>query len=149
MSVGAIEPQFYAEFLDGLGLAGDPDLAKQMDQARWPEFTERVAAIFKTKTRDEWTQIFQDRDACVFPVLDAAEAPTHPLNAPRHTHVAGPNDVMQPAPGPRFSRTSVTDVGDAPDVGADTRAVLADAGYSDAEIDKLCEAGAVAWPAAE
>jgi alpha-methylacyl-CoA racemase len=149
MSVGAIEPQFYAEFLDGLGLAGDPDLAKQMDQARWPEFTERIAAIFKTNTRDEWTKTFQDRDACTYPVLGLREAPTHPFNAPRHTHVAGPNEIMQPAPGPRFSRTSVTDVGDAPDAGADTRAVLADAGYSDADIEKLGEAGAVAWPSSE
>jgi alpha-methylacyl-CoA racemase len=149
MSVGAIEPQFYAELLDGLGLAGDPDLSKQMDQARWDEFTERVAGIFKTKTRDEWTEIFAGRDACTYPVLEPKEAPTHPFNAPRATHVAGSNEIMQPAPGPRFSRTSVTSVGDAPEVGGDTRAVLADAGYSEAEIDKLGEAGAVAWASSE
>ena len=148
MSVGAIEPQFYAEFLDGLGLAGDEDLHKQMDQSLWPSNKDKVAAAFKTKTRDEWSDIFTERDACVFPVLGLAEARTHPFNAQRSTHVRGANDILQPAPAPRFSRTSVTSVEDAPEPGADTRAVLADAGYSDADIDKLGETGAVAWPAA-
>jgi alpha-methylacyl-CoA racemase len=146
MSVGAIEPQFYAEFLDGLDLAGDPDLQKQMDQSLWPSNKEKVAAAFKTKTRDEWCDVFVGRDACVFPVLGLAEARTHPFNAERSTHVRGGNDILQPAPAPRFSRTSVTSVQDAPEPGADTRDVLRDAGYSDADIDKLGEAGAVAWP---
>jgi alpha-methylacyl-CoA racemase len=146
MSVGAIEPQFYAAFLDGLGLSGDEDLQKQMDQSLWPKNKETVAAAFKTKTRDEWSDIFVGRDACVFPVLGLAEARTHPFNADRATHVKGPNDILQPAPAPRFSRTSVTSIDDAPEVGGDTRAVLADAGYSDADIDKLIEAGAVAQP---
>lgn len=145
MSVGAIEPQFYAEFLDGLGLAGDPDLAKQMDQSRWPEFKERIAAIFKTKTRDEWTEIFKGRDACVFPVLDLKEAPTHPFNAERSTHVSVA-DIHQPAPAPRFSRSPGEIAQPAPEVGAATREVLAEAGYSETEIDKLGEAGAVDWP---
>ena len=149
MSVGAIEPQFYAEFMDGLGLASDDELARnQMDQSRWPEFKKRVAEIFMTKTRDEWSEIFVGRDACVFPVLDLTEARTHPFNAERSTHVTGPNDILQPAPAPRFSRTSVTSVNEAPAVGADTRSVLLDAGYSEAEIDKLGEADAVAWPPA-
>jgi len=149
MSVGAIEPQFYAEFLEGLSLAGDEDMQKQMDQSLWPSNKEKVAAAFKTKTRDEWSDIFSGRDACVFPVLGLAEARTHPFNAQRSTHIRGAtNDILQPAPAPRFSRTSVTSVEDAPEPGADTRSVLADAGYSDADIDKLGEAGAVAWPAA-
>jgi alpha-methylacyl-CoA racemase len=148
MSVGAIEPQFYAQFLDGLGLADDAELQKQMDQSLWPSNKDKVAAAFKTKTRDEWTEIFVGRDACVFPVLDLVEARTHPFNAQRSTHVRGANDILQPAPAPRFSRTSVTSVPDAPEPGADTRAVLKDAGYSDADIDKLADAGAVAWPQA-
>jgi alpha-methylacyl-CoA racemase len=146
MSVGAIEPQFYAEFLDGLGLSADPELQKQMDQSLWPSNKDKVAAAFRTKTRDEWTDVFAGRDACVFPVLGLAEARTHPFNAQRSTHVRGANDILQPAPAPRFSRTSVTSVAGAPEPGADTRAVLNDAGYSDADIDKLGEAGAVAWP---
>ncbi len=63
MSVGAIEPQFYAEFLDGIGMNDDPDFAKQHDQSKWPELQRRVADIFKTKTREEWTNIFKGRDA--------------------------------------------------------------------------------------
>jgi len=149
MSVGAIEPQFYSEFMNGLGVADDDEMrSNQMDQSRWPEFKERVTTLFKSKTRDEWTEVFVGRDACVFPVLDLSEARTHAFNAERSTHVMGPNDILQPAPAPRFSRTSVEVVGLAPEVGADTRAVLEHAGYSEAEIDKLVEAGAVALPLA-
>lgn len=146
MSVGAIEPQFYAEFLDGLGLSDDGDLKNQMDQSRWPEFKARIASVFKTKTRDEWSDIFVGRDACVFPVLGLDEARTHPFNTSRATHVTGPNEIIQPAPAPRFSRTTPDPVHEAPEVGADTKNVLADAGYSPAEIEKLLEAGAIAWP---
>jgi len=81
-------------------------------------------------------------------VLRPARARTHPFNAERSTHVRGPNDILQPAPAPRFSRTAVTSVRDAPEPGGDTRDVLKDAGYSDADIEKLGEAGAVAWPPA-
>jgi alpha-methylacyl-CoA racemase len=145
MSVGAIEPQFYAEFLNGLGLSDDADLENQMDQSRWPEFKERIASVFKTKTRDEWNDVFVGRDACVFPVLGLEEARTHPFNAARATHVTGPNEIIQPAPAPRFSRTTPDPVREAPAVGADTKDVLAGAGYSPAEVEKLHEAGAIAW----
>lgn len=149
MSVGAIEPQFYAELLDGLGLATDSDLSNQMDQSRWPEFKERIAAVFRTKTRDEWTGIFKDRDACTYPVLGLKEAPEHPFNAARSTHTKGPNDIAQPAPAPRFSRTDNREVGEAPEVGSHTQEVLTEAGYSEDEISKLGEVGAVAWPQAQ
>jgi alpha-methylacyl-CoA racemase len=143
MSVGAIEPQFYAEFVDGLGVKDDPDFAAQHDRSRWPALKERVAQIFKTKTRDEWTAIFTDRDACTYPVLSAKEAPSHPFNAERRTHVTGGHDIVQPAPAPRLSRTPGEVTVPAPEPGADTREVLREAGYSDDEIDKLAADEAV------
>jgi alpha-methylacyl-CoA racemase len=146
MSVGAIEPQFYAEFLDGLGVAGDPDLTNQHDQSRWPEFKQRVAGIFRTKTRDEWTAIFKDRDACVYPVLTLFEAASHPFNAERATHVTGGFGVVQPAPAPRFSRT-VAEIPEEPPVpGSHTREVLREVGYTDGEIEKLAADEAITLP---
>jgi alpha-methylacyl-CoA racemase len=146
MSVGAIEPQFYAEFLDGLGAAGDADLVNQHDQSRWPEFKERVAGIFKTKTRDEWTEIFKDRDACVYPVLTLFEAASHPFNAERATHVTGGFGVVQPAPAPRFSRTAGEIPGEPPMPGHHTREVLREVGYTDEEIEKLAADEAITLP---
>jgi alpha-methylacyl-CoA racemase len=144
MSVGAIEPQFYAEFLDGLGVAGDPQFAKQHDQSQWPELKTRVATLFKTKTRDEWTAIFEHRDACVFPVLSPKEAPAHPYNAERKTHVVGGFDVVQPAPAPRLLRTPGEVGAPSPEPGGHTREVLRESGYSDDEIDKLAADEAIA-----
>ena len=137
MSVGAIEPQFYAEWLDGLGMSSDEQFLKQHDSSQWPELKKRTAELFKTKTRDEWDAIFTPRDACTYPVLSPKEAATHPYNAERNTHVKGEFDVMQPAPAPRFSRTPGAVTTAAPDQGAHTRDVLKTAGYSDDEIDKL------------
>src|SRR5687768_16490937 len=137
MSVGAIELQFYAEFLDGLGVPTDEQFAKQHDQSQWPELKQRTADIFRSKTREEWTDIFKDRDACVYPVLSPKEAPTHPFNAERNTHVEGGFGVLQPAAAPRFSRTPGAVTEPSPEIGADTRGVLREAGYTDDDIDKL------------
>ncbi len=103
LAVGAIEPQFYAELLAGLGLDGE-ELPSQMDRAHWPEMKERFARVFATRTRDEWEKVFAGTDACVAPVLGLSEAPEHPHNVHRgtFTEIAG---VVQPAPAPRFSRT--------------------------------------------
>ncbi len=103
MGVGAIEPQFYGELLAVLGLEGE-DLPAQMDRDAWPEMKARVAAVFATRTRDEWAAAFEATDACVAPVLSMEEAPGHPHNRARgtFTEVAG---VVQPAPAPRFDRT--------------------------------------------
>jgi alpha-methylacyl-CoA racemase len=147
MSTGAIEPQFYAEFVEGLGVAEDEGFKRQHDQSQWPKLKERVAAIFKTKTRDEWTEIFANRDACTYPVLSPQEAPSHPFNAERQTHVTGGHGVVQPAPAPRLSRTPGEVTDPAPEVGTHTREVLAEAGYSDDEIDKLVADDAIAIPA--
>lgn len=103
MAVGAIEPQFYAEFLRLLGLDKE-DLPHQHDRSGWPKLRERFAAVFRTKTRDEWTEIFVPSDACVAPVLSLREAPDHPHLAARGTFTVR-DGVRQPAPAPRFSAT--------------------------------------------
>jgi alpha-methylacyl-CoA racemase len=103
LAVGALEPRFYAELLVRVGLAAD-DLPPQLDRAGWPLLRERLAAVFLTRTRDEWCALLEGTDACVAPVLSLLEAPIHPHNRARATfvEVAG---RPQPAPAPRFSRT--------------------------------------------
>jgi alpha-methylacyl-CoA racemase len=143
LSVGAIEPQFYALFLESLGLADDPDMKAQMDRTQWPKLKEKVAARIKSKTRDEWAGIFEGTDACVAPVLTMSEAASHPHNVQRRTFVEV-DGVVQPAPAPRFSR-SATAVPQAPrHPGEDSREVLQELGFSANEIDELVRLGAVA-----
>lgn len=103
MAVGALEPAFYGELLTGLGLA-DADLPHQYDPSGWDELRRRLTERFAERTRDEWTAIFADRDACVVPVLAPADAYRHPHNAARGTFVEVDGEV-QPAPAPRFDRT--------------------------------------------
>jgi alpha-methylacyl-CoA racemase len=102
VAVGAIESKFYAQLLEGLGLAS-ADLPSQMDRTHWPAMKQRFASVFATKTREEWTDIFDDLDACVTPVLAPREAAAHPYNIERDVFVSEP--ALQPAPAPRFSRT--------------------------------------------
>ncbi|AJE80780.1 fatty acid-CoA racemase [Streptomyces albus] len=123
MAVGALEPQFYAEFAELLGL-GEVAAARE-DFGRWEELREAVAARFRTRTRAEWTEVFQDSDACVAPVLSMREAPEHPHLAARGTFVEHAG-LTQPAPAPRFSATP-TRVRTAPALpGADTEEVARD-----------------------
>jgi alpha-methylacyl-CoA racemase len=126
VAVGALEPQFYAELLRGLGLDG-ADLPAQMDRSGWPTLRARFAAEFARKPRDEWAAVFADMDACVTPVLSFAEVPYHPHIRARGT-VIDVNGAPQAAPAPRFSRTPAGDPGAPPVPGADTDAVLADWG---------------------
>jgi alpha-methylacyl-CoA racemase len=136
MAVGALEPQFYAEFVRLLE-AGD-DLPHQHDAARWPELRARFAERFRTRTMAEWTEVFEGTDACVAPVVSLAEAHRHPHLVARGTFVSD-NGVVQPAPAPRFSRTPAT-LGDPPAVpGQHTRSALADWGIDD--VDALVERG--------
>jgi alpha-methylacyl-CoA racemase len=142
MAVGAIEPQFYAELLDGLGLA-DADLPDQHDREGWPVLRARFAEVLAQRTRGEWEAVFDGRDACVAPVLTYAEAAEHPHLRARGTYVA-PGGVVQPAPAPRFSRTPAA-IGRAPaPAGFDTDAVLRDAGFTAEEVAALRAAGTVA-----
>ena len=103
VSVGALEPQFYAELLDGLGL--DPaQLPDQHDRAGWPELRRRFSEVFASRDRAHWEEVFADRDACVAPVLSPTEAVDHPHNRARGTFVEI-DGLTQPAPAPRLSRT--------------------------------------------
>ena len=103
VSLGALEPQFYAELLARTGL-DDAGLSAQMDKAGWPKIRERLTELFKTKTRDEWCEILEHSDACFAPVLPMGEAAEHPHLKQRGT-IVEEYGVQQPAPAPRFSRT--------------------------------------------
>ncbi len=142
ISLGSIEPQFYAELLRLTGLSDDAEFAGQMDKAKWPALKERLAGIFRTKTRDEWCAIMEHTDVCFAPVLTMGEAARHPHNVSRSTfvEVAG---VQQPAPAPRFSRSTTSIARPPAHPGQHTRDVLADFGFDVADIDKLVETGAV------
>ncbi len=122
LSVGAIEPQFYALLRQIAGLV-DPTFDAQRDQGAWPDLHAKAAAIFATKTRDEWTTLLEGTDACVAPVLSLAEAPLHRHLQARGTFVEV-DGVSQPAPAPRFSRTPSAIQPSA--VGRDVTAILAD-----------------------
>ena len=139
--VGAIEPQFYAELLKVLGL-DSADLPAQNDRAHWAATKERFAAIFRTRTRDEWAEAFAGTDACGAPVLSPWEAHTYPHNAERGTFVEV-EGVVQPGPVPRFSRTPAA-VTRAPTVaGAEASEALASWGIDDDRLASLRAAGAV------
>ena len=141
MSVGAIERKFYAELMAGLGL--DPtDFPDQMDRSGWADMKRVFAERFATKTRDEWTAIFEGVDACTLPVLSPFEAPDHPHNVARGTfvEVAG---VVQPGPAPRFSATP-SEISKPPsNAGADTDEALASWGVPADRIAELRAVGAV------
>jgi len=141
VSLGSIEPQFFAELLRRVGLEPD-DVGAQMDRAGWPAMRERFTALFRTKTRDEWVALLEGTDVCFAPVLPMSEAVAHPHVTARGTIVQ--HDGMdQPRPAPRFSRTDAEIQGAAPYPGRDTDAVLADFGFSAAEIASLAAARVV------
>jgi len=145
ISVAAIEQKFYAEFLRGLGYS-EIDIttfsAQQMDQAQWPALKEKFQDIFLTKTRDEWIKIFSSRDTCVAPVLSSEEARVHPHNIARKTFIED-DEVWQPRPAPRFSRSDNSTVQAPVKLGADTDTVMQQLGYTPAQIETLKKSGAV------
>ena len=141
ISIGSIEPQFYAELIEKTGLAAE-DLPAQMDQSQWSKLKERLAAIFKSKSRDEWCEIMEGSDVCFAPVLSMGEAPEHPHNVHRKSFLDD-GGVVQAAPAPRFSRTAPEVARPAPHLGQDSAEVLADHGFSAEEIHDLEQSGAV------
>jgi alpha-methylacyl-CoA racemase len=142
LSVGAIEPKFYAGLVAGLGLAAELPPAAQHDQTRWPQARELIAATIAGRTREEWVAVFADRDACVAPVLGPGEVLSHPHLAARGVF-AEVDGLVHPEPAPRFSGTPARRQTGAPLVGEHTEAVLADYGVSDADIAILRKSGAV------
>jgi alpha-methylacyl-CoA racemase len=137
VAVGALEPQFYAALLDGLGLTGRLP-GSQHSVEHWPEHRRLIGEVLATRSRDEWAAHFADSDACLTPVLGLTEAAAHPHNSARGTFVDG-----RPGPAPRFSRTpgAIRGPGRAP--GADTREALRAWGFPDDEVDALVSSGAV------
>jgi alpha-methylacyl-CoA racemase len=142
MAVGGIEAQFYAELIRGLGLEGDSSFPAQMSRDQWQAMKARFAEIFKSKTRDEWSAIFDGTDACVVPVLSPWEAHLHPHNVARSTFVEV-NGTVQPAPAPRFSRTPSAISKPPSPPGADTISALVEWGVAEDAVTKLRESGAL------
>ncbi len=140
VSIGSIEPQFYAQLLQLTGLASDAEFANQQDRTMWPKLKQRLTEVFATKTQAEWCKIMEGTDVCFAPVLTMSEAAKHPHNVARKTfiEIAG---TTQPAPAPRFSRT-VASLPTAPvGAGANTREVLQSWGIQN--VDELITRGVV------
>lgn len=139
VSIGSIEPQFYRLLVELAGVDAR-EFAPQYDPTRWPELKKRLAEAFKRRSRDEWCRIMEGTDVCFAPVLSMDEAPRHPHNQARGSfiEVAG---VVQPAPAPRFSRSSPGTPRAPRPVGGDTDDVLRAAGYSEAELRELRNRG--------
>ena len=142
ISIGSIEPQFYALLLEKTGI-NDPAFAAQMDRGAWNDLRDKLAHVIAQKTQAEWCEIMDATDVCFAPVLDLDAAPKHPHNVARQTFVEL-GGVVQPAPAPRFSATPGEIQGPPPAIGAHDREALSDWGFSTAAIDELKAAGALA-----
>ena len=140
ISLGSLEPQFFAEMTEKTGI--DADGISQNDRATWPEMRDRLAAAVKTKTRDEWCEILDGSDVCFAPVLSLAEAPEHPHNIARGTFVEV-GGAIQPGPAPRFSRTPAEIARPSPNPGQHTAEALSDWGFDLDEVAHLRASGAV------
>jgi alpha-methylacyl-CoA racemase len=144
VSLAAYEPKFYANLLECIAPLGfdDLDASAQMDMSQWPALKERLALLFRTRSRDDWVAFFRGHEICFAPILPMSEARTHPHNVARSTFI-DVGGVSQHAPAPRFSRTPGAVQGVAVAPGTHTDDALADAGFSDKDIAKLRKSGAV------
>lgn len=141
VAVGPLEPEFYGELLDRLGLS-DAELPPQFDSETWPHIRSVLARVFSSRTRDEWEEVFAGSDACVAPVLGLGEAPDHPHNRARGTFVSV-GGMVQPGPAPRFGAHPRNVPAAPPEPGSHTAEILAELGYDRATIDRLAEEGIV------
>ncbi len=141
ISIGSIEPQFYALLLEKASLT-DPEFQSQMDRAKWPSLKAKIAHVIKTKTRVEWDALMEGTDVCYAPVLSLAEAPNHPHNKARGTFVEV-DGVVQPGPAPRFSRTKVEVQGPPPTAGQHSEQILGAFGFDTNDIAALKSSGAI------
>ena len=141
VSIGSIEPQFYALLLEKASLS-DPEFQSQMDRSKWPSLKEKIARVMKTKTRGEWDKLMEGTDVCYAPVLSLSEAPNHPHNKARGSFVEI-EGVVQPGPAPKFSRTKVEVQGPAPTSGQHNDQILSEFGFSGADIAALKSSGAI------
>ena len=140
ISLGSIEPQFYAALLEKLG-EDAKRFENQFDAENWPAMKEKMAEIFKRKTRDEWDAVFEGSNACYAPVLSMAEVRHHPHHQARGTFIDD-GEIWQPAPAPRFSRTPGTVRRSTADIGEHTEEVLREFGFSEERISAGLESGA-------
>jgi len=142
VSIGSIEPKFYALLIEKADLSDDTDFEAQLDKTQWPALSKKLTAIFKTKTRDKWCELMEGTDVCFAPVLSLSEAPHHPHNVARNTflEVGG---TVQPAPAPRFSVTKAETPRRSPQVGDDTDSILEAIGRNRAQIEALKSRGVV------
>src|SRR5262249_16090358 len=141
ITVGALEPQFYALLLRKLGLAGDGDFSDGYDSSRWPELKERFAALFATRSRSEWCELLEGTDACFAPVLTPEEAAHHPHDVARGIYTDH-DGMLQANPPPGFPGEA-TIPGPIPTRGQHGEEILREAGYSASEIGALRAAGAI------
>jgi len=136
VAVGAIEPAFYQQFCERLGVADDPQFRSQMDRDLWPALKQRVAVIFRTRTRDEWVEIFAGSDACFSPVLSLDEARAHDHNRHRDL-IVEVDGIAQPSPAPRFSESAAAKPA-MPEGSLETNLrLLNELGYSAREVEQL------------
>ena len=141
ISLGSIEPQFYALLKQIAGLS-EADFGNQHDRSQWPAMKEKLAAVTLQKSQAEWCELMEGTDVCFAPVLNFVDAAAHPANVARDTYVEV-GGVTQPAPAPRFSRTPSAVAHATHDAGEDTNDVLTAMGLAQDEIDKLREAGSI------
>ena len=134
VSIGSLEPQFYQLLIEKLNLGDEFKNQMQLDQ--WDNMKSKLADIFKTKTRDEWDEIFEGSDVCYSPVLSIEEAANHKHMKARDNFV-NINDVRQPSPAPRFSATPSDKPSPAPEVGQDNKSIMLDIGFSEEQIKEL------------
>ena len=141
ITIGALEPKFWACLLGLLGLEAD-QIGDRDDPATWPDMRARFTALFLSQPRAHWVELLEGSDACFAPVLSPSEAATHPHNIARGTFA--PDGPVQPMPAPRFGGTVLPLPSTPPAPGANSRAVLQDAGLDAAEIEQLFAQGTVA-----
>lgn len=142
VSIGSIEPQFYALLIE-LAQLDEATFADQNNPALWPELKAKLTEVFKAKTRDEWCAIMEGTDVCFAPVLSFKEAPSHPANIARNVYQEV-DGVVQPSPAPRFSRTPSEIRHGAHGIGEDTVSVLQAMGFAADEIEQLQNNNSVA-----
>lgn len=140
MAVGCVEPQFWDDFTKQLGLSDDPDFSDQNQSTAWPQMRRKLTALFATKTRAEWEEVFPAGRACVTPVLSLVESTQSSHNQVRSTYAPMPGGGHWPQPAPRFSRTATATPAVPHRVGQDTLEVLRENGFGQDEIDQLTAA---------
>ena len=141
ISIGSIEPQFYALLKERAGLT-EEDFGAQNDQSQWSEMKEKLTTVIKQKTQAQWSEIMEGTDVCFAPVLNFLDAPKHPANIARNTYIEV-DGLVQPAPAPRFGRTPSEVRHGGHDVGQDTDAVLTEMGFGEQELAGLRADGSI------